>query len=58
MKKLKLAVDELTVASFDTVDAESERGTVEGNVEMITGTYPTCTTCLMTKLNTCCTPLA
>lgn len=56
MKKLRLEVEELTVASFETVEPEAERGTVEGNEEMITGTYPTCTTCLMTKLNTCCTP--
>ena len=56
MKKLKLQVEELTVATFETVEPDAERGTVEGNVEMITGTYRTCTTCLMTKLNTCCTP--
>ncbi|HYH83573.1 MAG TPA: hypothetical protein VEX86_27510 [Longimicrobium sp.] len=57
MKKLTLEVEELTVTSFETVEPEVERGTVEGNAEMmITGNYPTCTTCLMTKVNTCCTP--
>ena len=56
MNKLKLAVEELTVATFETVEQDVERGTVEANAEMITGTYPTCTTCLMTKVNTCCTP--
>jgi len=56
MKKLKLEVDELTVSTFETVEPETERGTVEANVVMITGSYPTCTTCLMTRVNTCCTP--
>lgn len=56
MKKLRLDVEKLEVATFETVEPEAERGTVEGNEEMVTGTYPTCTTCYMTKVNTCCTP--
>jgi hypothetical protein len=40
MKKLRLTVEEPTVATFETVEPEVERGTVEANAGMITGTYP------------------
>ncbi|HEX5724693.1 MAG TPA: hypothetical protein VFX98_04460 [Longimicrobiaceae bacterium] len=58
MKKLKLAVDDLVVATFETVALKEWKGTVDANEEeMITGTYPTCTTCKPTIVGTCCTPI-
>ena len=54
-EKLQLSLDDLAVATFETEDAEKARGTVEAQ-EMVTGNYPTCTTCWMTRVNTCCTP--
>ena len=51
-KKIKLAVEELAVVSFET-DRGEERGSVEAHA--ISGVYLTCRTC-PTKVNTCCTP--
>jgi hypothetical protein len=51
-KKLKLAVEELTVATFET-DRSNERVLMEAFD--ISGVRPTCVSC-PTKVNTCCTP--
>jgi hypothetical protein len=51
-KKLKLAVEELTVATFET-DRSAERDALDAFD--ISGVRPTCVSC-PTKVNTCCTP--
>lgn len=56
VKKLRLDVEALSVMSFETVAQDEEPGTVEAAANMITGTYPTCTTCKSTIVGTCCTP--
>lgn len=51
-KKIRLAVEELAVVSFET-ERKDERELLE--VGMISGAAYTCKTC-PTKVNTCCTP--
>ena len=56
MKKLKLAVDDLSVESFDIRREDEERGTVHGLNP--TASCPescpnTCASCVNTCLNTC-----
>jgi hypothetical protein len=54
MQKLKLEVEELTVESFPTGDAENGLGTVEARELVPTPPY---FTCLVTKPTDCpCTP--
>ena len=53
MEKLRLSVEDLAVTSFETDDAERDRGTVQAH--MISGSYNTCKTCPTN--NTCCTPI-
>ena len=45
MKKLKLNPDALAVASFETAEAFTERGTVEANIR-VSYWYSRCTACL------------
>lgn len=52
-KKIKLAVEELAVVSFETERESAERGTVQAHA--ISGNHITCKSCL-TNI-TCCTPL-
>lgn len=47
MRKLKLNLDDLSVEAFDTAEAPTPRGTVEGNEEY---TY-FCDTCECTGVN-------
>lgn len=55
MKKLKLAVEALTVESFPTAEVEEQLGTVEGAELVPTPPYATCPA--GTKLTICpCTP--
>lgn len=54
MKKLKMAVEELKVTSFETETRDGERGTVAAHA--FSGFSCPCPT-LPTR-NTCCTPLA
>ncbi len=51
-KKMKLAVEELSVVSFET-DRSVEREAMDAFA--ISGAALTCRTC-PTKVNTCCTP--
>ncbi|HET7464338.1 MAG TPA: hypothetical protein VFJ82_23975 [Longimicrobium sp.] len=51
-KKIRLAVEELAVVSFET-ERMDEREWMEA--PMISGAAYTCRTC-PTKVNTCCTP--
>lgn len=57
MKKLKLALDDLAVETFDTTPAAREKGTVVGEQEPCTCptqcTCPTCPTCCNTCEATC-----
>lgn len=52
MQKIRLDVDRLEVASFETEEPTPERA--EGNGMMVTGT--TCTTRYPTVYGPCCTP--
>ncbi len=52
-KKMKLAVEELAVATFEVERKDHELELLEAG--MISGVAFTCKTCL-TKVNTCCTP--
>lgn len=52
MKKLKLALDDLSVETFDTSPARREKGTVMGEQECTCPTACTCPTC-PTCCNTC-----
>ncbi|HET7464337.1 MAG TPA: pinensin family lanthipeptide [Longimicrobium sp.] len=54
MKKLKLTIDELQVASFDTETDDAGRGTIAA--QGLSGlTCPRCPT-VPTRDGTCCTP--
>lgn len=52
-KKIRLAVEELAVVTFETERKISDHELLEA--EMISGAALTCRTC-PTKVNTCCTP--
>jgi hypothetical protein len=52
MRKIKLNVDELEVASFDTEEQDTERGTIAGH-DISGFTCPYCKTILTRD---CCTP--
>lgn len=52
MKKLKMAIEELEVTSFDTETPDAERGTVAGH-DVSGLTCPYCRTILTRD---CCTP--
>lgn len=54
MKKLKMAIEELEVVSFETVTENDGRGTVEAR-DFSGFTCPACPT-VPTRYGTCCTP--